>query len=243
MRDPQAAIQSTTRLLRLARKCGKRIHVLHITTAEEMDLLAEAKDVASVEVTPQHLTLVAPQAYQELKGRVQMNPPIREQRHVDGLWRALNAGIVDVMGSDHAPHTLEEKARPYPASPSGMPGVQTLVPVMLTHVANGKLSLERFVELTAYGPQRVFGIIGKGRIAEGYDADFTVVDLNRKEVITDAWSATKTGWTPFDGMEAHGWPVSTIIRGKFVMRDGEITQKGGGKPVRFQETLEGETRA
>lgn len=237
VRDPQAAIQSTQRLLRLARKTGKRIHVLHITTAQEMELLANAKDVASVEVTPQHLTLVAPYAYQTLKGRAQMNPPIREQEHVDALWRALNAGIVDVLGSDHAPHTLEEKARAYPASPSGMPGVQTLVPVMLTHVANGLLSLQRFVELTSSGPQRIFGIVGKGRIAEGYDADFTVVDLDRKETITDAWSATKSGWTPFDGMQAHGWPVGTIIRGQFIMRDGEIVSRGQGKPVRFQETL------
>ena len=202
-----------------------------------MELLAQAKDVASVEVTPQHLTLVAPQAYEELKGRVQMNPPIREQEHVDGLWRALNAGIVDVIGSDHAPHTLEEKARPYPASPSGMPGVQTLVPVMLNHVSKGKLTLQRFVELTSAGPQRVFGIIGKGRIAEGYDADFTIVDMNRTETITDEWSATKSGWTPFDGMEVTGWPVATVIRGNFVMRDGEIVRKGGGKPVRFLETL------
>lgn len=237
VRDPEAAIQSTTRLLRLARKCAKRIHVLHITTAQEMDLLAEAKDVASVEVTPQHLTLVAPQAYQELKGRAQMNPPIREQNHVDALWRALNAGIVDVMGSDHAPHTLEEKARPYPASPSGMPGVQTLVPVMLNHVANGKLTLQKFVELTSAGPQRVFGIVNKGRIVEGYDADFTIVDLKRTETITDAWSATKSGWTPFDGMEVTGWPVATFVRGKAIMRDGEIQLKGQGKPVRFLETL------
>lgn len=237
VRDPEAGIMSTTRLLRLARKTGKRIHVLHITTWQEMELLAQAKDVASVEVTPQHLTLVAPQAYEELKGRVQMNPPIREQEHVDGLWRALNAGIVDVIGSDHAPHTLEEKARPYPASPSGMPGVQTLVPVMLNHVSKGKLTLQRFVELTSAGPQRVFGIIGKGRIAEGYDADFTIVDMNRTETITDEWSATKSGWTPFDGMEVTGWPVATVIRGNFVMRDGEIVRKGGGKPVRFLETL------
>tara|TARA_B100000678_G_scaffold291409_1_gene308190 strand:- start:43351 stop:44706 length:1356 start_codon:yes stop_codon:yes gene_type:complete len=237
VRDPEAAIQSTTRLLRLARKCAKRIHVLHITTAQEMDLLAEAKDVASVEVTPQHLTLVAPQAYQELKGRAQMNPPIREQNHVDALWRALNAGIVDVMGSDHAPHTLEEKARPYPASPSGMPGVQTLVPVMLNHVANGKLTLQKFVELTSAGPQRVFGIVNKGRIVEGYDADFTIVDLKRTETITDDWSATKSGWTPFHGMEVTGWPVTTFVRGQAIMRDGEIQLKGQGKPVRFLETL------
>ena len=238
VRDVETAVMSTRRLLNLARKVGKRIHVLHITTAEELDMLRDAKDVASVECLPQHLTLVAPEAYQRLKGYAQMNPPIREQRHVDALWRALNAGIVDVMGSDHAPHSIEEKARPYPASPSGMPGVQTMVPIMLTHVNNGKLSLQRFVELTSAGPQRVFGLADKGRIAEGYHADFTVVDLKRKETITKEWSKSKCGWTPFDGFEATGWPVATIVRGGFVMRDGEIVAKGGGKPVRFNETLE-----
>ena len=238
VRDVETAVMSTRRLLNLARKVGKRIHVLHVTTAEELDMLRDAKDVASVECLPQHLTLVAPEAYQRLKGYAQMNPPIREQRHVDALWRALNAGIVDVMGSDHAPHSIEEKAQPYPASPSGMPGVQTMVPVMLTHVNNGKLSLQRFVELTSAGPQRVFGLADKGRIAEGYHADFTVVDLKRKETITAEWSKSKCGWTPFDGFEATGWPVATIVRGGFVMRDGEIVAKGGGKPVRFNETLE-----
>ena len=238
VRDVETAVMSTRRLLKLARKVGKRIHVLHITTAEELEMLRDAKDVASVECLPQHLTLVAPEAYQRLKGYAQMNPPIREQRHVDALWRALNAGIVDVMGSDHAPHSIEEKAQPYPASPSGMPGVQTMVPIMLTHVNNGKLSLQRFVELTSAGPQRVFGLADKGRIAEGYHADFTVVDLKRKETITKEWSKSKCGWTPFDGFEATGWPVATIVRGGFVMRDGEIVAKGGGKPVRFNETLE-----
>jgi dihydroorotase len=238
VRDVETAVRSTRRLLNLARKVGKRIHVLHITTAEELEMLRDAKDVASVECLPQHLTLVAPEAYQRLKGYAQMNPPIREQHHVDALWRALNAGIVDVMGSDHAPHSIEEKARPYPASPSGMPGVQTLVPIMLTHVHNGKLTLQRFVELTSAGPQRVFGLADKGRIAEGYHADFTVVDLKRKETITTDWSKSKCGWTPYDGFEATGWPVATIVRGGFVMRDGDLVAKGGGKPVRFNETLE-----
>lgn len=240
VRDAEAAIRSTKRLLRLARKVGQRIHVLHISTADEMEILRDNKDVASVEVLPQHLTLTAPDCYERLKGYAQMNPPIREKHHQDGLWRALNAGIVDVLGSDHAPHTKEEKARPYPASPSGMPGVQTLVPVMLTHVNAGKLTLERFVELTSSGQQRVFGIARKGRIAEGYDADFTIVDMKRRETITSDWSKAKCGWTPFEGFEATAWPVATIVRGGFVMRDGEITRKGGGKPVRFVETLQPE---
>jgi len=191
-----------------------------------------------VEVLPNHLTLAAPDCYERLKGYAQQNPPVREAHHRDALWRALDAGIVDVLATDHAPHTIEEKERPYPASPSGMPGVQTFVPVMLTHVNDGKLSLQRFVELTSAGPQRVFGLADKGRIAEGYHADFTVVDLKRKETITAEWSKSKCGWTQFDGFEATGWPVATIVRGGFVMRDGEIVAKGGGKPVRFNETLE-----
>lgn len=239
VRDVEAAVSSTRRLLRLARQAGKRIHVLHISTAEEMELLREAKDIASVEVLPNHLTLAAPECYERLGAYAQQNPPIRETRHRDALWRALNAGIVDVVATDHAPHTREEKARPYPASPSGTPGVQTFVPVMLTHVNDGRLTLRRFVELTSAGPQRIFGILRKGRIAEGYDADFTLVDLKRRETITADWSKAKCGWTPYDGFEATGWPVGTIIRGQSIMRDGEIVRMGAGKPVAFQETLSG----
>lgn len=238
VRDVETAVSSTRRLIRLARKTGKRIHVLHISTAEEMDILRDAKDVASVEVLPNHLTLAAPECYEKLGTFAQQNPPIREARHREAIWRALNAGIVDVVATDHAPHTREEKAQPYPASPSGTPGVQTFIPVMLTHVNAGRLTLRRFVELTSAGPQRVFGIANKGRIAEGYDADFTLVDINRKETITNEWSRSKCGWTPYEGFEATGWPVSTIIRGRIIMQDGELLIKGGGAPVKFTETLE-----
>lgn len=237
VRDAEAAIMSTKRLVRLARKTGKRIHVLHISTAEEMDFLAEHRDIASVEATPQHLTLEGPEIYKRIKGRAQMNPPMRDARHRAGLWRGIQRGIVDVIGSDHAPHTLEEKAKPYPQSPSGMPGVQTLVPVMLDHVNAGRLTIERFVDLTSAGAQRIFGIAGKGRMAVGWDADFTLVDMKRTETITDAWSASKSGWTPFDGMSVTGWPVGTIIRGRSVMRDGELVAAGKGEPVRFMEAL------
>ncbi len=238
VRDVETAVSSTKRLIRIARKLGKRIHVLHISTAEEMDILVHAKDVASVEVLPNHLTLAAPEAYDRLGAYAQQNPPIRDARHREALWRGLNAGIVDVIGSDHAPHTREEKNRPYPASPSGTPGVQTLVPIMLTHVAKGRLTLQRFVELTSAGPQRIFGIANKGRIAEGYDADFTLIDLKRQETITTDWSASRAGWTPYDGFKATGWPIATIIRGERIMQDGEILRKGLGAPVRFHETLE-----
>jgi dihydroorotase len=237
VRDAESAIQSTRRLVNLAKGLGKRIHVLHVTTADEIAFLADHKDVASVEVTPQHLTLTAPEAYERLKGYAQMNPPIREAHHQAALWRGIEMGVADVLGSDHAPHTKEEKARPYPASPSGMPGVQTLLPVMLTHVAAGRLTLERLVDLTSHGQQRVFGTADKGRIAEGYDADLTIVDLKARRTLRHEDMATRSGWTPFDGMEVTGWPMATIIRGRVVMRDGEITAAHGGEPVRFLETL------
>jgi dihydroorotase len=237
VRDPQSAIQSTQRLVRLAREAGKRIHVLHVTTREEIEFLKEHKDVATVEITPQHLTLEAPEAYERLKGLAQMNPPIRDRYHVEGLWRGITGGIADVLGSDHAPHTLEEKAKPYPASPSGMPGVQTLLPVMLNHVAQGRMSLERLVDLTSAGAQRVFGVANKGRMAEGYDGDVTLVDLKHKRVLRHADMRTRSGWTPFDGLEVTGWPKATIIRGRIVMRDDEIVGPSQGEACRFMETL------
>jgi len=237
VRDPESAIMSTRRLVRLARETGARIHVLHVTTAEEVEFLAMNKDVATMELTPQHLTLDGDEAYERLKGLAQMNPPIRNNYHIARLWRGIEQGVADVLGSDHAPHTLEEKARPYPASPSGMPGVQTLVPVMLTHVANGRLTLDRFIDLTSHGANRVFGIAGKGRMAEGYDADLTLVDLKAKRVIRHEDMATRAGWTPFDGFEATGWPMATIVRGRVVMRDGALIGSAHGRPVRFQETL------
>jgi dihydroorotase len=235
-RDPQAALASTERLLRLARRAGKRVHVLHVSTREEMALLALHKDIASVEVTPQHLTLAAPDAYQALGTKAQMNPPLRDRYHQERLWWGLSQGVVDVLGSDHAPHTLEEKAKSYPATPSGMPGVQTLVSVMLDHVNAGRLSLARFVDLTSAGPQRLFGIAGKGRIAVGYDADLTIVDLKAERVIDDAWIGSKCGWTPFAGRKVRGWPVGTLVGGRLAMWQGELGA-AGGQPVRFGEAL------
>ena len=235
-RDAEAARLCTERLLRLARAAGKRIHVLHISTADEFPLLAANRDIATVEVTPQHLSF-ALEDYARLGTLIQMNPPVREAHHRLAIWKALQSGLVDVMGSDHAPHTLEEKAKPYPLSPSGMPGVQTLVPVMLDFVNKGRLSIERFVDLTSHGPQRIFGIAGKGRIAEGYDADFTVVDLKARREIDNGWIESRCKWTPYDGMTVTGWPVGTIIRGTRVMWDGAITGAAQGQPIRFVEAL------
>jgi dihydroorotase len=241
VRDVETALRSTRRLIAIAERLGKRVHVLHTTTADEIAFLAEHKDVATCEVTPQHLTLAAPEAYERLKGLAQMNPPIRGAEHRAGLWAGIASGVVDVIGTDHAPHTLEEKARPYPASPSGMPGVQTLVPVMLTHVAEGRLTLERFVDLTSAGAQRIFNIAGKGRLAVGWDADLTIVDLKARRTIRHADMASRVGWTPFDGLQAKGWAMATIIRGQVVMRDGELVAAGRGQPIRFLENLGAKT--
>ena len=236
-RDPQAALIATERLVSLARKLGKRVHVLHISTAEEIHYLAQHKDVASAEATPHHLTLVAPECYTRLGTYAQMNPPVRDKAHQDVIWDGVRQGIIDILGSDHAPHTHEEKHHAYPGSHSGMTGVQTLVPTMLDHIAKGRLTLERFVDLTSAGPARLFNIACKGRIAVGYDADFTVVDLKRRETITNGWIASKCGWTPYDGVEVQGWPVGTFVRGNRVMWQGELTAPARGEPVRFGETL------
>jgi dihydroorotase len=238
-RDAETAIRATNRLMRLAREIGRRVHVLHVTTEEEIGILAGNKDLATVEITPQHLTLVAPDCYQRLGTLAQMNPPVREARHCDGLWRGVAQGVADCIGSDHAPHTLEEKARPYPKSPSGMTGVQTLVPIMLNHVNEGRLTLERFVDLTSAGPARIYNVAGKGRIAVGYDADLTVVDLKATRTIRNDWIASRCGWTPYDGMSVTGWPAMTIIRGRPVMRDDELIGTAAGTPVRFAECLAG----
>ena len=235
-RDEIAALQCTERLVRIAREVRARIHVLHISTAEEIAFLEHHKDVATCEATPHHLTMSSDD-YARLGTLLQMNPPVRSARHRDGIWHGISQGVVDVLGSDHAPHTLAEKAKPYPASPSGMTGVQTLVPIMLDHVNVGKLTLERFVDLASHGPNRIFGMARKGRIAAGYDADFTVVDMKRRETITNAQAGSKAGWTPYDGKEVTGWPVGTIVRGIRVMWEAEITTPSQGRAVEFSEAV------
>lgn len=235
-RDVTAALQCTQRLVRIARENRAIIHVLHVSTGEEIEFLAGHKDVASVEVTPHHLTLSSDD-YARLGTKLQMNPPVREKHHRDRIWRGLVEGVADILGSDHAPHTLEEKAKPYPESPSGMTGVQTLVPCMLDHVNAGRLTLERFVDMTSAGPARLFGIARKGRVAVGYDADFTIVDLKRREIIRNSWIASRAGWTPYDGRHVVGWPVGTFVRGQRVMWQGEIATPSRGAAVRFHAAL------
>jgi len=233
-RDDESALLATRRILGLARAARRRIHVLHVTTPAELELLGQNKDIASCEVTPQHLTLAGEEAYPRLGTLAQMNPPIRSGAHRDGLWHWLQQGVVDILGSDHAPHTLEEKGKPYPDSPSGMPGVQTLLPLILNHVAEGRTTLQRVIDLTSAGPQRVFGLSGKGRIAVGYDADFSVVDLKKRWTIEQDWLASRCGWSPFTGMTVTGKPVGTIVRGNRVMWEGTLANAAIGEPIRFE---------
>lgn len=232
-RDAETALKATKRLIAIARETNAPVHVLHISTADEMDFLKDHKDIASVEVTPHHLNLVAPDCYERLGAYAQMNPPVRDESHRAGIWRGVEQGIADIFGSDHAPHTREEKEHAYPAAHSGMTGVQTLVPTMLDQVNRGRLSLARFVDMTSAGPARLFGIAGKGRIAVGYDADFTIVDMKRTETIRNDWIASRCGWTPYDGVSVTGWPVGTFVRGRKVMWQGELTAPSQGETVRF----------
>ena len=235
-RSPESCLSATTRVVELAKKHKRRVHILHITTTEEMDYLKKNKEYASVEVLANHLSLHAPECYERLGTLAQQNPPIREKHHQDALWQAVTDGTVDILASDHAPHTLDEKAQIYPSSPSGTPGVQTLVPVMLNHVNKKKLSLERLVDLWSHGPHRIHKIHNKGQLKIGYDGDITLVDLKKEMTITNAQQKSKTGWTPFDGLKVKGWPVMTMIRGNVVMREDELFEPIG-KPVQFKETM------
>jgi dihydroorotase len=232
-RDVETATRSTERVLKLAQAAGRLLHILHVTSAEELPLIAAARDIATLEAAVPHLTLAAPECYERLGTYVQINPPIRDARHQGALWRAVNDGLIDVVGSDHAPHTRADKEGIYPQTASGMPGVQTLATIMLDHVHRGRLTLERFVDLVSAGPARVFGIVGKGRIATGFDADFVIVDVAAKRRIENRWIASRCGWTAFDGMETTGWPVATILRGAVVMRDGAVARPPRGLKLKF----------
>jgi dihydroorotase len=236
-RDEETARCSTERVIQLARAVGRRLHVLHVTAAEELPLLSAARNIATVEAAIPHLTLSAPECYERLGTYAQVNPPIRDARHGNALWQAVRDGLIDTIGSDHAPHTCAEKDGIYPHTPSGLTGVQTLVPLLLDHVNAGRLSLVRMVDLTSAGPARVFGIARKGRIASGYDGDLTIVDLEARRRIENRMIVSRCGWTPYDGMETVGWPVATILCGRIVMRDGATVDGARGRPLRFLETL------
>ena len=228
-RSEESCLNATKRIVTIAKKYSRKVHILHITTAQEMAFLKANKDIASAEVLANHLTLHAPDCYDMFGTLAQQNPPIREKHHQDALWAAVADGTVDIVASDHAPHTLDEKSGTYPNTPSGTPGVQTLIPIMLNHVHEGRLSYERLVDLMAYGPYRIHKIKNKCLIRKGFNADFTVVDPKAEHIISNAEQASKSGWTPYDGKKVVGFPTMTIIGGKTIMRDGEITGRSNNQ--------------
>jgi len=232
-RNTECAISSTRRVVKIAERYNKQIHVLHVTTKDEVDFLAMHKKNVTFEITPQHLTLYAPDCYNKLGTFAQMNPPIRNKEHYDRLWTAVRNSVVDVLGSDHAPHSKEDKKKKYPASPSGMPGVQTILPIMLNHINNEKLSLEQLIKLMCENPCKIFGIKNKGYIKEDFDADLTIVDMNKEQTIKDEMIVSKCGWTPFNNFAVKGFPVATIINGKIVMSEGKVNIEGSGQPLDF----------
>lgn len=233
-RDPECAFLGTRRILALARETGRPAHIVHVSTAEEFAYIGQHRDIASAEVLVNHLTQIAPECYDTLGGYAVMNPPIRDRRHFDAAWAAVADGRVDTIGSDHAPHSRAAKERPWPDTAAGLTGVQTLVPIMLDHVNAGRLSIGRMADLTSAGPARIYGAVNKGRIACGFDADFTVVDLRARRRIEESWIASPCGWTPFAGKEVTGWPVMTILRGQVVMRDDTVTGAPAGRAISFR---------
>ncbi len=232
-RNVECAISSTRRMVKIAERFNKKIHILHVTTKEEVDFLSMHKKNVTFETTPQHLTMYAPDCYEKLGTYAQMNPPLRGKEHYDRLWTAIKNNIVDVLGSDHAPHLKINKDKEYPNTPSGMPGVQTIFPVMIDHVNNGKLTLNQLINLMCENPCRIFGIKNKGFIKEGYDADLTIVDMNKEVTITNDMIASKCGWTPFHNYKVKGFPIGTIINGILVMTDGKVIEESKGKPLIF----------
>ena len=232
-RNEECAMSSTRRIVKIAKRLNKKAHILHVTTKEEVDFLSQHKGNITFEITPQHLTLYSPDCYEKLGTYAQMNPPIRDKSHYDRLWYAVKNNFNDTIGSDHAPHLKRNKDKEYPDSPSGMPGVQTLLPVMLNHINDGKLKLNQLVKFLCENPCKIFGIKNKGFIKESFDADFTIIDMNKVTEIKNGNIQSKCGWSPFNGFKFKGTPVATIVNGDIKMKNGELIGDPKGKPIVF----------
>ena len=233
-RNEEVAISSTRKIVKIAKRLNKKAHILHVTTKDEVDFLSQNKGNITFEITPQHLTMYAPDCYDKLGSYAQMNPPIRDKSHYDRLWYAIRNDYNDTIGSDHAPHLKVNKEKQYPDSPSGMPGVQTILPVMLNHMNEGKIKLNQIVKFLCENPVKIFGIKNKGYIKKDFDADFTIVDLNKVIEIKNENIESKCGWSPFDGYKFKGTPIYTIIAGEIKMQDGKIIGEPTGKPLSFK---------
>ena len=232
-RNEEVAISSTRKIVKIAKRLNKKAHILHVTTKEEVDFLSQNKGNITFEITPQHLTIYAPDCYDRLGSYAQMNPPIRDKSHYDRLWYAIRNNYNDTIGSDHAPHLKTNKEKSYPDSPSGMPGVQTILPVMFNHMNDGKIKLNQIINFLCENPVKIFGIKNKGYIKKDYDADFTIVDLNKEIEIKNENIESKCGWSPFNGFKFRGTPIYTIINGEIKMQDGKIIGDPTGKPLNF----------
>ena len=232
-RNEECAMSSTRRIVKIAKRLNKKAHILHVTTKEEVDFLSQHKGNITFEITPQHLTLYSPDCYEKLGTYAQMNPPLRDKSHYDRLWYAVRNNFNDTIGSDHAPHLKVNKEKEYPDSPSGMPGVQTLLPVMLNHINDGKLKLDQLVKFLCENPAKIFGIKNKGYIKKDFDADFTIVDMNKEIEIKNENIQSKCGWSPFHGYKFKGTPIATIVNGEVKMKNGEIVGDPKGTPMIF----------
>ncbi len=233
IRTPEAAIRATRQAVGLAQKYRRRLHILHVTTAEEARFLATAKIGLPItaEVCPQHFVLHTPEVYERLGTYGQMNPPIRDKYHADVLWQALRKGVFDCLATDHAPHTREEKDKGYPASPSGMPGVEMLLPVMLDRVNQGLCSLDDLLRWMCHGPAAAYGLKGKGHLEVGMDGDITLVDMARRRTVENGMLFTKVNWSPYAGMSLQGWPVRTLVHGETVFADGALVAGPLGREI------------
>ena len=232
-RDVETARLAVARLLDLVGETQRHVHVLHVNSADELDVLRKhpARRFVTAEVTPQHLTMSAPDCYDRWGNLAVMNPPIREERHRLALWAGLRDGALTCIGSDHAPHTLEEKSKPYASAPSGIPGVQTTLPLLLNEHAQGHVTLAEIALWTAQRPAQIYQIAGKGALALGFDADIALCDLDKLHALEDREIRSRCGWSPWTGVEMRGWPIMTILRGDIVFRDGEPIGSPHGQPV------------
>jgi len=238
LRDHRAAFVSTQRAIELAHRHDHRFHVLHVSTADEIELLRDHRGLITAEACPHHL-LFHIGDYDRLGTLIQMNPSIKTAADNAGLWQALRDGLIQVIATDHAPHTLAEKALPYPQSPSGLPAVENSLALMLDRLHQGQCSLEQIVSWMCDAPARVWDIAHKGRIAEGYDADLVLVDLQKKQTIRNADQLTKSGWSPWDGVELTGWPVRTWVMGQTVFQDGRVNASHRGHEAQFDHSRGG----
>ena len=234
IQDNQAALLATQHALSLSKKYQRRLHILHLSTAEEAELLRQDKPSwVTTEVTPQHLLLNI-SAYETIGTLAQMNPPLRSPHDNEVLWQALLDGVIDFIATDHAPHTLEEKAKAYPNTPSGMPGVETSLPLMLTQAMQGRCSIAQVANWMSTAVAKAYGIPHKGAIAPGYDADLVLVDLETYRPVTRADLQTKCGWSPFEGWNLTGYPVVTIVGGQVVFDRGTLHPEVRGRALTFE---------